>query len=271
VRGRLAALALSAAALLASGCSANFGMNAVIDANGQGRLDLTLELDPQAVSSLGLAGFESPEAVAERAFPWLLTEAGWSSGTEGGGSVAVTREPAGGMVLKTTHGLGSANDLRALLAAPRDLTHIPGHDAVSELPVQTPLINNLAFTLEREGGDTSFSLVGRAGVGSLEKAPCSGSSLDSRGGPDALLRGGGLRFDYRFTLPDGPGSTNANEVIDDRTAQWLFRYGDCPLIRARSGGSSSSAPINGIILAGAALVVLVALGLRALRRRRYRA
>jgi hypothetical protein len=270
VRGRLAALVI-AAALLASGCSANFGVNAVLDANGQGRLDLTLELDPQAVSALGLAGFESPETVAEREFPWLVTEAGWSSGTEGGGSVAVSREPAGGMVLKTTHALGSTNDLRALLAAPRDITRIPGHDAVTELPVQTPLLNSLVLSVEREDGDTTFSLVGRAGVGSLEQAPCSGSSLDTRGGPDALLRGGGLRFDYRFTLPDGPGSTNANEIIDDRTAQWLFRYGDCPLIRARSGGSSSSAPINGIILAGAALVVLFALSLRALRRRRQRA
>ncbi|MDX6645959.1 MAG: hypothetical protein QOK40_1686 [Miltoncostaeaceae bacterium] len=270
MRRRLTALALAAAALLASGCTANLGVNSVLDANGQGRLDLTLELDSQAVSALGFAGADPPETVAQRAFPWLLTEAGWTAGTGGAETVAVTRDPSGGMVLTTTHALESPNDLRALLAAPRDLTHIPGFSSVSELPTQSPILANPTFTLERKGGDSTFNLLGRAGVGSLEKAPCSGSRLDARGGPDALLRGGGLSFDYRFTLPDGPGSTNANTVLDDRTAQWVFKYGDCPLIRARSGTSSSSAPVNGIILAGAALVLLVALSLRGLRRRRQR-
>jgi hypothetical protein len=269
VRRGLAALALAAAALLAGGCSAHFGLNAVLDGNGQGRLDMTLMLDAQAASSLGLAGVvESPVVVAQRVFPWLLSEPGWTSGSDDGQSVAVTSDPDGGMVLSSTHALGSPNDLRALLAARRDLTHIPGFDSVTELPRESPILANATFTFERDGGDVSFNLLGRAGVGDLDRAPCSGSRLTARGGPDAVLRDDGLRFDYRFTLPDGPGSTNANTVIDDRTAQWTFAYGDCPLIRARSGTSSSSAPINGIILAGAALVVLVALSLRVLRRRR---
>ena len=79
----LTALALVAAALLASGCSAEFGMNAVLDANDQGRLDLTLKLDSQAATALGFSGVDPPETVAERAFPWLLSEAGWTSGSEG--------------------------------------------------------------------------------------------------------------------------------------------------------------------------------------------
>jgi hypothetical protein len=172
------------------------------------------------------------------------------------------------MVLTTTHPLGSPNDLRALLAMPRDLTHIPGYSSVTELPAASPILANLDFSLQPKDGGSQFNLLGRAGVGALDRAPCSGSNLDARGGADALLRGNGLRFDYRVTLPDGPGSTNANTVMDGKTAQWVFRYGDCPLVRARSGGSSSSAPINGIILAGAAVVALFALSVRSLRRRR---
>jgi hypothetical protein len=269
VRARLAALALVAAALLASGCSANFGMNAVLDANGQGRLDFTLQMDQQAASQLGFAGGEPPETVAERIFPWLVTEAGWTAGNGQPGTIAVTQDASGGMTITSSHSLASPNDLRALLSAPRDLTHVPGFTSVTQLPASAPVLANMGFTLQPKGGGSQFDLFGRAGVGALDKLPCSGSTLSSRGGSDALLRDS-LRFDYRVTLPDGPGNTNANDVLAGKTAQWLFKYGDCPAIRARSGGSSSSAPINGIILAGAALVILFALSIRSLRGRRRR-
>jgi hypothetical protein len=267
VRARLAALAFAAAALLASGCSANFGVNAVLDASGRGQLSLTLQMDQQAATQLGFAGGVPPESVAEQNFPWLLTQAGWTAGNGQPGTIAVTQDGSGGMTITTSHALESPNDLKALLSAPLDLTRIKGYDSVTELAASAPVLANMSFTLQTKGGDTQFDLFGRAGVGPLDKVPCSGSALSSRGGSDALLRDS-LRFDYRVTLPDGPGSTNANNVLEDKTAQWLFRYGDCPAIRARSGGSSSSAPINGIILAGAALVILFALSIRSLRRRR---
>ena len=57
------------------------------------------------------------------------------------------------------------------------------------------------------------------------------------------------RSRYRFRLPGGPGSTNADETPAGDNL-WIARYGDCPPLRASSGGGSSSTLVNGLILAG---------------------
>ena len=78
-----------------------------------------------------------------------------------------------------------------------------------------------------------------------------------------------LEITYRFRLPGGPGSTNADETPAGRNL-WIARYGDCPPLRASSGGGSSSTLVNGVILAVLTGFLALVFGLRALRRRRRR-
>ncbi|CAN0511248.1 unnamed protein product, partial [Phaeothamnion confervicola] len=78
-----------------------------------------------------------------------------------------------------------------------------------------------------------------------------------------------LQVNYRFRLPGGPGSTNADQTPTG-TNVWTARYGDCPALQASSGGGSSSTLVNGVILAGLTGLLMIVFGLRAVRRRRDR-
>ena len=80
---------------------------------------------------------------------------------------------------------------------------------------------------------------------------------------------GALQFVYQFRLPGGPGNNDANAVDGDLTT-WAANFGDCPRITADTGGSGNGKVLNGLILAGAAGLILIVLGLRGLRRRRER-
>jgi hypothetical protein len=271
---RLAAVPARALGLLAlgllllSGCTARLTVDSEIDRKGVGRLELTLALDPEAQRALGFTEGADPVAVARRLFPWLA-EPGWTApGGDGADPVLVQRDEDGSLSLRTRHAVRSVKELNAILSAPRTLETIPGQARVTDLGTTAPLVNALDLTLgDRTGDFPGFRLFARGGVGGLLQATCSGDRLLARNEVDAALRRG-LGFTYRFSLPGGPGETNADEVRGGQTSEWDPRFGDCPAMSATSGGGSSSTLINGVILGVAAAVILLVLGLRTLRGRR---
>ncbi|MEW6581455.1 MAG: hypothetical protein AB1416_01670 [Actinomycetota bacterium] len=264
-----AVVAILLGLLAVGGCTARLTVDAEIDREGVGRVDVTLALDEEAQQALGFTPGRDPVAVARQIAPWL-DEPGWAAPGEVGGPVAVQREESGMLVLSTRHAVGSVAELQALLSARRSLERLPRHDEVTDLPRGAPLVNALTVKLgERTGDFPGFDLFARGGVGELLQATCSGDRLLRDGGLDALLRRS-VELRYRFTLPGGPGETNADEIRGGRTAEWDPLYGDCPAISARSGGGSSSTLINGVILGVASALILLVLGLRGLRGRRER-
>lgn len=267
---RLAAVLAVALGLLAlSGCTARLTVDSEIDRKGAGHVDVTLALDQEAQRALGITAGDEAQA-ALRLFPWLA-DPGWTApGGDGEGPVLVQRDDTGGLSLRTRHAVRSVKELREVLSAPRTLTTLPLHAQVTDLAPAAPLVNALDLKLGTKTGDfPGFDLFARGGVGGLLAATCSGDRLLARGGVDASLRRG-LEFAYRFTLPGGPGQTNADEIRGGRTAEWTPRFGDCPAMTATSGGGSSSTLINGVILGIASLIILIVLALRSLRGRRAR-
>jgi hypothetical protein len=256
-------------ALLLTGCAARLGVDVDLNRDGAGRLGLSLALDPDAQEELGFTADRAPEDVAAGLFPWLVAEPGWvAPGGGEGAHVLVQRDEAGNLALLTRHAIGSVNDLRALLRTKRSLSALRLRDTATDLADAVPLINDLNFSLGKGTGDhPGFDLFARGGAGEIRQATCGGNRLLDLGGTDARLRRG-LQIVYRFRLPGGPGETNADDIRGGNTAEWSLFYGDCPPIRARSGGGSSSTLINGVILGVASALILLVLALRGLRRRR---
>lgn len=267
---RAAALVLFAVSLMAlSGCTGRFVVDVEMDREGAGRLVASLSVDAEGAAELGLVG--SDEDVARAAlglFPWLAADPGWvASDDQPGRHIAVQRDEGGSVAISSRHAFESVPQMRALLTEARPLATVPRADTVDDLAAAVPFINALTFTLGDATGDfPGFDLFARGGVGELQQATCSGNRLLQAGSVETRLRQG-FEIVYRFTLPGGPGRTNADDVRSGRTAEWSHRFGDCPAIRATSGGGSSSTLINGIILAVASVLIGLVLVLRAFRRR----
>lgn len=173
-------------------------------------------------------------------------------------------------MLETRHPVDSPSQLDALLSLPRPIGGIAPDEstlaALPELPAQAPLLNAVDFRLGGGSGDNpGFDLFARGGVGEIGQETCAGDEVVGFG---RSLRDA-LEVAYRFRLPGGPGSTNADETPGGDNV-WIARYGDCPPLQASSGGGSSSTLVNGLILAGLAGMLVIIFSLRAIRRRRAR-
>ena len=266
---RRVALAAAAAALvlLLVGCTATLDVNVDVDRDGRGSVSLRLVLDPAAQQALGIAD-EEPEVAAQRFAP-LLADGGWS-GSDGEQIDASRDSDTGDLVLETRHLVDDTDQLDAVMTYPRRLTGIAPDAAalaaLTDLPATAPLLNAWDFRLGEGSGDNpGFDLFARGGVGEIGQETCAGGDITGFG---KTMRDS-MEFTYRFRLPGGPGSTNADETPAGRNV-WVARYGDCPPLRASSGGGSSSTLVNGVILAVLAGFLMLVFGLRALRRRRAR-
>jgi hypothetical protein len=259
--------ALAAVALLLVGCRATVEVNVDVNRDGRGSVTLRLALDAAAQQAMGLSPSEDPDVAAQRFLP-LLADGGWSGGD---GQIAATRDDeTGELVLETRHQIESTDQLDDVLSYPRRLTGLAPDAAtlvaLTDLPATAPLLNAFDFRLGEGSGDNpGFDLFARGGVGEIGQETCAGDDIVGVG---KTMRDS-LEIDYRFRLPGGPGSTNADETPAGRNL-WIARYGDCPPLRASSGGGSSSTLVNGVILAVLAGFLALVFGLRALRRRRHR-
>ena len=265
IRRLAAAVAVMLIAFAAAGCQSTFGVDVDLDRDGRGSVGLRLSLDPAAQESLGLATDADPATAAERFAP-LLGDAGWVGGD---GQIAATRDQdTGDLVLETQHLVDSPAQLENVLSLDRPIGGIapdPGTlDALTDLPATAPLLNSVDVRLGDGSGDNpGFNLFARGGVGDIGQETCAGNGTVGFG---RSLREA-LEIRYRFRLPGGPGSTNADETPAGDNV-WIARYGDCPPLQASSGGGSSSTLVNGLILAGLAGVLLIVFLLRAVRKRR---
>jgi hypothetical protein len=263
VRLALAA-ALAALAIVVAGCGATLDVDVDVDRDGRGSVGLRLVLDEAAQRALGLSPTEDPEVAAERFSP-LLADGGWSGGD---GQIAASRDAdTGELAMETRKQIESTDELDRVLSYPRRLTGIAPDGAtlaaLTDLPPTAPLLNALDFRLGDGSGDNpGFDLFARGGVGEIGQETCAGDDIVGFG---KRMRDS-LEITYRFRLPGGPGSTNADETPAGRTL-WIARYGDCPPLSASAGGGSSSTLVNGVILAVLAGFLGLVFGLRALRRR----
>lgn len=282
--GALAArVALVLAVLALAGCQASLDVFVEVDRDGSGLLELSLRLDRSAQVALGLGDSPDPQEVAER-FEVLLVEGGWLSDPDDpdnpsdpgdfgdpdaeGPIAARLDDRTGEIVLTTHHRFDSLRQLERLLSEPRPIAEIAPDEAslaaVPDLPASAPLLNEFRLDLgEATGDNPGFELFARAGVGELGSGTCQDDEAE---GFARSLREA-LAISFRFSLPGGPGTTNADETPGTQNI-WRFRFGDCPALQATSGGGSSSTLVNGAILAGLAGLLLFVFAVRALRRRR---
>ncbi len=265
IRRAAAGIALALVALLASGCQAAFDLDVDLNRDGRGAVDLRLSLDAAAQQALGMSTSDDPSTAAERFAP-LLVDAGWMGGD---GQIAASRdETTGELQLETRHLVDSPAQLDEVLSLDRPIGAIAPDPqtlaALPDLPAAAPLLNAFDFRLGAGSGDNpGFDLFARGGVGDIGQETCAGNAVTGFG---RSLRDA-LEMTYRFTLPGGPGSTNADETPAGRNV-WVARYGDCPPLQASSGGGSSSTLVNGLILAGLAGVLMIVFLSRAVRKRR---
>ena len=275
-RDLVAAGALLAGALGLGGCQALVSVHTSLDATGSGVVSVGLRLDPEAQTALSrpgvsLSGPSVPrQEPLEQLFPWV-GRGGWSAPDGSPGTLSAVRERGGDLVLATeqrftsVQGLLQILDTRqptgSLLRAPEASAELP-----TDLPANVPLLAAARVRVSGATGSTSFSVFGRGGVGEIGGSPCSGRDDRPSRAVDVAL-GESLAFDYRLQLP-GPPARSTADSADGSLAQWRFGYGECPRISANSSAGGSTAVINGVILAGAATILTLILGVRAIRRNR---
>ena len=265
IRRVAAGLALVLVALVASGCQAAFDLDVELNRDGRGAVGLRLSLDAAAQEALGMSTGDDPATSAERFAP-LLADAGWVGGD---GQISATRDDATGeLQLETRHLVDSPSQLDDVLSLDRPIGSVAPDPAtlaaLTDLPAEAPLLNALDFRLGDGSGDNpGFDLFARGGVGDIGQETCAGNDVTgfARSLRDAL------EVTYRWRLPGGPGSTNADETPAGDNV-WLARYGDCPPLQASSGGGSSSTLVNGLILAGLAGFLMLVFLSRVVRKRR---
>lgn len=266
MRRRGPALAVVVLAVLTStGCRAVLDVSVDLNRDGRGAVGLRLALDSTSQEALGLPVDADPATSAQRFAP-ILSDAGWQAGD---GQISATRaEDTGELVLETRHLVDSIDQLDDILSLDRPIAGIAPDAstfaALPDLPAQAPILNSLDFRLGTRSGDNpGFALFARGGVGDIGQETCAGGAVS---GFARSLRDS-LQIEYRFRLPGGPGSTNADGTPAGDNV-WIANYGDCPPLQASSGGGSSSTLVNGLILAGLAGFLLLVFSGRALRRRR---
>lgn len=261
----VAVVAMILSVTLLAGCAATLEVDVELDRDGRGTVRLALTLDRTAQESLGLAVDGDPAEAAARFAP-LLADAGW---TGDGAQISATRDDdSGELRLESTHLVDSVDQLDDILSLPRPIAVVAPDPAalaaIPGLPDEAPLLNAVDLRLGEGSGDNpGFDFFARGGVGEIGQETCAGGDVV---GFSRTLRET-LEIRYRFRLPGGPGSTNADQTPAGQNL-WVARFGDCPPLQASSGGGSSSTLVNGVILAGLTGLLVVIFGLRAVRRRR---
>ena len=273
----LGSIALAVVSISLTGCRSVVGVDVSLNRSGQGDVTVTARLDEEAQRYLSGDGLDLTRVtsadgnkIADALVPWATLRQGWSAPLTPNVSIGVTRESSGALVLATTQPVISARALKGLMDTTQTtLPFLKAGDRPTDLPANIPLLNDFTFSLKPDGSNSDFNMFGRAGVGALDAKTCARDELaTSTALADATLRRD-LSFVYRFTFPEPPRRSSAQEIRDTQ-AIWTFKYGDCPRLSAGSNRGSSSRVLNGAILAGAATFLALVLALRAFRRRRER-
>jgi hypothetical protein len=276
-RALLGSIALAIASTGLTGCRSVIGVDVSLNRSGQGDVTVTARLDQEAQRYLSRDGVDLTKVttadgnkIADALAPWATLRQGWSAPGSSETSIGISRDASGTVVLSTTQPVISARALKGLMDTTQTtLPLLKAGDRPTDLPANIPLLNDFTFSLQPDGSNSDFNMFGRAGVGALDAKTCGRDDLaTSTGLADATLRRD-LSFVYRFTFPEPPRRSSAQEIRDTQ-AIWTFKYGDCPRLSAGSNRGSSSRVLNGAILAGAAAFLALILAFRAFRRRRER-
>jgi hypothetical protein len=116
----------------------------------------------------------------------------------------------------------------------------------------------------------TFTVASRGGVGDVLDPICdAGSNRYVKTRVDRAL-GAGLDFRYTWAMPTGilELSEGASVTPDNQNATWTMPYGKCQLMELSSAGADDGRFVNGLILGGALLFLLIVFALRSLSRRR---
>lgn len=239
-RRPIAWVLLGLVALAASACQVRVGADIAIDADGAGRVALTVALDQELTASLAADGFDPFAGLEELADGWTASR----EQVDGGQAITVTSE---------------FDDPAGLTARVADLAD--GIDAEDPL-----ILDDVAVVIDQDGNAT---FTGRAGFRPPSSTGLRGAGVTFDGDDLAAMlaeRGDEvMRVDLRVTMPGPVVDSNAT-TVDGATAVWQLPVTDLVEVRAVSEPAPSRLPW---ILAGAAVLGLVigVIGASALRRR----
>lgn len=146
---------------------------------------------------------------------------------------------------------------------------------ITGLPKSVPLqsLLSLEFTPAKENPKgplaATFALASRGGIGDVLGPICDtrkGRYEKTRADRD-LIRG--LDFRYVWGMPSAIARNSAGATLsaDRRDATWTVPYGQCPLVEISSAGAEDGRFVNGLILGGALVFLLIVFGWRAISRR----
>lgn len=244
IRRSLPLLLLS---VLLVGCQLRLGADVTIAADGSGRFELLVALDPELSEFLADAGVDPAEGIEElraSAPAWEITH----------------EEADGGQELRFGADFEDPQELSRLV----DDLHaaLDPEDGRILDRVVVHRTSDGAVTFEAMAGLVPPTTVGASGSGVEVDGDDLRAFLDERG--DEFVR-----YDLRVTLPAEPVASDADEV-DGRTLVWHLPVGEQRLVTARSAVPRDN---TWLLVAGvgiAALVVtwLVVAGVRRRRARR---
>jgi hypothetical protein len=148
---------------------------------------------------------------------------------------------------------------------------------ITGLPSQTTLQSLLASEFTSARTDRSgrrvratFTIASRAGVGEVLDPTCDAASnryQKTRADKD-LVKGFTLR--YLWAMPSGISVASEGAAItpDNATATWTMPYGQCELMEISSTGADDGRFVNGLILGGTLVFLMIVFALRSLGKRR---
>jgi hypothetical protein len=116
----------------------------------------------------------------------------------------------------------------------------------------------------------TFTVASRGGVGDVLDPICdAGSNRYVKTRADKAL-GAGLEFRYTWAMPTGILELSEGAMVtpDNQNATWAMPYGQCTLMELSSAGADDGRFVNGLILGGVLLFLLIVFALRSLARRR---
>lgn len=117
----------------------------------------------------------------------------------------------------------------------------------------------------------TFTLASRGGVGEVLDPTCdTRTNRFTKTAADTAL-GAGLRFTYAWAMPTGILETSEGARLsrDASTATWSMPWGQCSLMELSSAGADDGRFVNGLILGGALLFLLIVFAWRSIMRRRH--
>ncbi len=301
----LGAVALGAIPLFA-GCSARLDQMAAIAADGGGNITVELRLDQAAQDAINLPA--QLRAGTFDQFLTSTGERWSAPGAPGltfrevrqpDGTVVLTS------VHRLRAGAGDLADLRSAFATKRSLqpilnatgrywaapvaddgtpttaTQMAGagepQSRVTGLPASVTLQTLLAseFTPARVDRNKqknlpTFTVASRGGVGDVLDPTCDAlANRNVKTRADKAL-GAGLIFRNTWAMPTDilEASEGAALAAGNATATWTMAYGECPLMELSSAGADDGRFVNGLILGGVLLFLLIVFGWRSIMKRR---